>query len=148
MRDCYLDANILVYYKNEDSPFFEKATFIIQGLLKNDYRLFISPLTLDEFLYAFKMLFTQKKIPQQKVFRELKRGLREILSLPSLTLVGPPPTISAQLRIIDLMQAFSLQPRDAYHLFIMQEHHLRFFATFDNDFVKVFQEKIVLPVSL
>lgn len=36
------------------------------------------------------------------------------------------------------MYKYNLRSRDAYHLFIMVENKVKFFATFDADFDKVF----------
>lgn len=147
MKSCYLDANVLIYYKNEESPYFKKANQLIQTLVKEDCVFFVSPLVLDEFLYAIKFLLQRRKIKRSDIFRLLKRSLREILDLPNLGIANPPLGKGIQMRIISLMEEFGLSPRDAYHLLIMQEDDIHHFVTFDKDFKEVFKRKILLPVN-
>jgi len=147
MKTCYLDANVLVYYKNEESPFFGKANETIQQLVEDNYHLFISPLIIDEFLHSIKSLCQSKKIKKPKIFRLLRGALKDILALPALEIVNPPLAKSAQLKIISLMKNHSLRPRDAYHLLIIQENNIQSFATFDSDFKAVFEKGLVLRVE-
>jgi len=147
MKTCYLDANVLVYYKNEESPFFGKASEIIQQLVEDNYRLFVSPLVLDEFLHSIKSLCQSKKVKKPEIFRLLRRALKDILALPALEIVNPPLAKSAQLRIVSLMKNHSLRPRDAYHLLIIQENNIQSFATFDSDFKAVFKKGAISKVE-
>lgn len=146
-NNCYLDANVLVYYKNEDSPFFEKARKLIEQLLKQDSRLFVSPLVLDEFLFQFQILLRNKRVKRNKLFTLLDKALRDILDLPNLFIVNPPSTKKNQLKILSFMNEFGLRPRDSYHLLTMLENNIHFFVTFDNDFKAVFKQRILLPIT-
>ena len=146
-NNCYLDANVLVYYKNEDSPFFEKAKKLIEELLKQDSRLFVSPLVLDEFLFQFQILLRNKRVKRNKLFTLLDKALRDILDLPNLFIVNPPSTKKNQLKILSFMNEFGLRPRDSYHLLTMLENNIHFFVTFDNDFKAVFKQRILLPIT-
>jgi len=146
-NNCYLDANVLVYYKNEDSPFFEKAKKLIEQLLKQDSRLFVSPLVLDEFLFQFQILLRNKRVKRNKLFTLLDKALRDILDLPNLFIVNPPSTKKNQLKILSFMNEFGLRPRDSYHLLTMLENNIHFFVTFDNDFKAVFKQRILLPIT-
>lgn len=147
MRNCYLDANVLVYYKNEESPFFRKADAILHYLVENGWNLFISPLVLDEFLYAISILLQKKEPKKSDVFRLLKETLKEVLALPNLKIINPPLTKRAQLKVVPLMEKFNLRPRDAYHLSIMQVNNIQSFATFDDDFRAVFGQKSLSPIK-
>lgn len=141
IKTCYLDANILIYFKNENSPFYSKTSSLIEYLVTENYRLFISSLVIDEFLYGFKFHLGNRR---KDVFRSLERALSEILDLPNLELVNPPPEKFFQLKIIEIMKNFDLHPRDAYHLLMMIKNKIKFFATFDNDFKNVFKKKIII----
>ena len=57
-----------------------------------------------------------------------------------------PVGILDQLKVINYMQKYHLKPRDAYHLLTIMENNIDGFATFDNDFNKVFSAKILLEV--
>ena len=146
-NNCYLDANVLVYYKNEDSPFFEKARKLIEQLLKQDSRLFVSPLVLDEFLFQFQILLRNKRVKRNKLFTLLDKALRDILDLPNLFIVNLPSTKKNQLKILSFMNEFGLRPRDSYHLLTMLENNIHFFVTFDNDFKAVFKQRILFPIT-
>ena len=146
-NNCYLDANVLVYYKNEDSPFFEKAKKLIEELLKQDSRLFVSPLVLDEFLFQFQILLRNKRVKRNKLFTLLDKALRDILDLPNLFIVNLPSTKKNQLKILSFMNEFGLRPRDSYHLLTMLENNIHFFVTFDNDFKAVFKQRILFPIT-
>lgn len=145
IKACYLDANVLIYFKNKDSPFYSKTLMLIEYLVKNGYQLFISSLVVDEFLYGFKFHLENKK---QDVFRSLKKASSEILDLPNLELINPPSDKNFQLRVVEMMKDYNLFPRDAYHLLLMIENKIKFFATFDNDFKTVFKKKIIISPFL
>jgi len=144
IKACYLDANTLIYLKNEDSPFYSKTSALIEYLVTEDYRLFISSLVIDEFLYGFKFHLGNKKIKTKDIFISLNKALSEILALPNLELVNPPSEKNLQLKVVEMMKDYNLFPRDAYHLLMMTENKIKFFATFDNDFKNVFKKKIII----
>ena len=141
LNKCYLDANVLICFKNEDSQLFEKAIDLLQYLVDTGYMLYISPLVIDEFLYPMKFVLERKK--EKDTISLLKKSLEDILKLPRLKIVNPPEDLSSQLKVISLMKKFKLQPRDAYHLIIMLSHKIEYFATFDKDFEIVFEKGIV-----
>jgi len=145
MKKCYLDTNILVYLKNNDSPFYSKSINLIKYLIKKNYTLIISPLIIDEFLHQFRLLLIAKN--RKYIFPNLTTALKQTLALPKLKIINPPLTNQSQLKVIALMQKFSLRPRNAYHLLTMKTHKIKYFATFDNDFKKVFKQKILSPIN-
>jgi predicted nucleic acid-binding protein len=146
MPKCYLDSNILVYFKDESSPFHRQVVSQIGSLLEQEAQFFISPLVLDEFLHSFKqgLIFKYKKV--KDLPQKLKAALTEVLSLPKLSLVNPPLDFPKQLKVVDLMSKYYLRPRDAYHLLTMQFNDIDSFFSFDNDFKLVFAAKILKPV--
>ncbi|MBI3290435.1 type II toxin-antitoxin system VapC family toxin [Candidatus Microgenomates bacterium] len=140
MRKCYLDANLLFYWQDPESPFNEAATDIIKRLVESEYFLFTSSLILDEYLYTC-LKFSGK--PKSDMKSSLKLSLRKIFKLPHLQLINPTLDEKKHLGVIDLIVRYNLRPRDAYHVFIMRENKMKFIATFDTDFEKVFARGVV-----
>lgn len=136
MKKCFLDSNILVYFKDSLSVDYKHASQKILKLVSSDTELYISPLILDEFLYVFRSVLMRKKIPQ--LYKELQRAVVEILQLPLLSIVNPPLTSHQQLHVVEYMEEYSLKPRDAYHLLTIISNNIDSFATLDTDFKKVF----------
>lgn len=141
MNSCYLDANLLVYFKSESSDLYIQSKSLLKRASENNLAFSISPLCIDEFLYASIKEFARKKLPIDKYY--LQYHLKSILTLPNLSILNPPIDPESQLEVISLMQKYSLRPRDAYHLLIMRSNKIKYFATFDRDFDKVFQANIV-----
>lgn len=136
MNKCYLDSNILIYLKDSSSINHNKTVKNVRNLIKNRTRLFLSPLCLDETIHAFGIIF-------KKNFGIVTKVIDEILSIPRLEIVNPPTSIDENKRVLSLMKEYDLQPRDAYHLLTMQTNNIDGFATFDNDFKKVFASKLI-----
>jgi len=147
MKKCYLDSNILIYYKNQDSPFHSQTKTLITHLIINDFYPTISPLVIGEFIHQFRLLLINNKTKSSTVFINLTTALKQIFSLPHLEIINPPKSLQSQLKTIALMEKFSLRPRDAYHLLTMKHHQIKYFATFDQDFKKVFKQKILSPID-
>lgn len=142
MKKCYIDSNILVYFKDDDSIGFKSCCDLIVKLTSEETILYISPLCLDEFMYQFGIAL-KKKFPKEQIYKNLRISLESILEIPLINIINPPTDFEAQEKIIELMEKYSLRPRDAYHLLTMQMNNIDSFATFDNDFKKVFAEKIL-----
>lgn len=144
IKSCYLDANILVYYQDRISPFHNQSKLIIENLIQKGYAIALSSLSLDE--YEYTILSSSNK-PKQVILKNLKNCLRKLLRIPDIYLINPPIEFKKHLKVLNIMEKYSLKPRDAYHLFIMLENKIKFFATFDNDFVSVFQKKLITKFS-
>lgn len=140
MKKCYLDANTLLYFTNPSAQFHEQAIEIISSLLKQQLTLFISSLTLDEYFHN-AIRFSQ--VPKEQAFKDLKKGISRIKRLKNINLVNPPLELRRHIRVLNLMIKYQLKSRDAYHLFIMKENKIKYFATFDHDFDKVFQKGVL-----
>lgn len=147
MRKCYLDTNILIYLKNSDSLFHSKSVDLVKYLTRKNFGLAISPLILDEFLHQFRLLLLNHRKSKAIIYSNLAKALKQVLALPNLELLNPPITTQSQLKVITLMQKFSLRPRDAYHLLTTKHHKIKYFASFDNDFKKVFKQKVLIPIN-
>lgn len=143
MTKCYLDSNVLIYLKDELSVGFSKSRDLVESLILQNIDLTVSPLCLDEFLHEFGKAL-RKKIPEKDFFTHLERALASILALPHLSIVNPPTDPNAHLNVVSLMRTYSLRPRDAYHLLTMQTNGIDGFATFDNDFARVFAANLLV----
>ena len=142
MKKCYLDANVLIYFKDEDSSHHNLSVETITKLTKEGVNLVISPLVLDEFLYVLQYLL-RKSENKNKI---LTKALSDVLQLPHLKLISPPIEKEAQHFVLSYMENFNLRPRDAYHLLTMTYHEVTHFVTFDTDFASVFKGGIVKQI--
>ena len=140
MTGCYLDSNFLIYVKNEDASQHVIATAKLKQLTAQEQSLYVSPLILDEFIHGFCTLI---RIKTKINFSTVKQVLKNILGLPRLEIINIPNDVRSQIRVLDLMQKYSLHARDAYHLITMQINGIRNLATFDKDFNKVFSVKLL-----
>lgn len=142
MTKCYLDSNVLIYLKDEESIGFVRSRALIEKLASQNISLIVSSLCLDEFLHEFGKAL-RKKTPEKDFFTNLEKALTSILDLPNLSIVNPPNDANRQLEIISLMKTYALRPRDAYHFLTMLTNDIDGFASFDNDFHKVFAAKLI-----
>ncbi len=137
---CYLDSNILIYYQDRGSPFYQQTQEMIGRLVKDGLSLVISPLVLDEYIYN---TFASSDKTSKEKMQVIKLSLEEILKLPGLKVINPPLEKSKQFEVLRIMEKFSLKPRDAYHLLIALENKIKYLATFDHDFEGVFKKGIL-----
>lgn len=144
MKRCYLDANVLVYFKDESSPYHAQAISTLEKLVENKFTLYISPLVLDEFLYVLTYYLKQTRAADYAT--QLKRHLLSIFTIPNLSIVSPPDDKKKHIKVIDYIVSCSLRPRDAYHLLTMKEHKIKYFATFDTDFDQLFEKDVLKRV--
>lgn len=140
MKICYLDANLLAYYSNKNSPFHQKVRQLLKKLTAEEYELALSSLCLDEYIHT-SLRFSEES--KQNSLASLKKTLRKIFKLPKLRLINAPLETKKHLKVVNLIAKYNFQPRDAYHLFIMLENKIKNFATFDNDFKKAFDSGVV-----
>lgn len=136
MKTCYLDANVLYFFQDSQSLFHQKAEDMMRQLVEGGYILAISSLCLDEYLHTV-LRFSGKS--RQEMAGSLKSSLRKMFKLPGLILINPPQEKNKHIKVVGLIAKHDLRPRDAYHLFIMIHHKIRYFATFDTDFERVFE---------
>jgi len=138
IKKCYLDTNILIGFKHEDSIFYKRSKKLLKNLISESFTLYISPLVLDEFLFQIKLI-----LQRQQIYKLINEYLREILNIPKLKIINPPLSKQKQHQVLNYMEKYSLRPRDAYHLLIIKENKISHFATFDKDFKKVFKAKVI-----
>jgi predicted nucleic acid-binding protein len=144
MKKCYLDSNVLVYFKDEKSLYHKKVIEKFIFLIKNDFYFYVSSLVLDEFLYVFRYFL--EKNEKKDIFSKLKKALTEILAIPNLSIVSLSKEKEKQIEVISYMERYDLSPRDAYHLMIMKENAIDYFFTFDKDFELVFKGKFLKKI--
>ncbi|MBI5465633.1 type II toxin-antitoxin system VapC family toxin [Candidatus Gottesmanbacteria bacterium] len=142
MTGCYLDSNFLLYWKNEDAKQHQECVEILGKLVAKSVKLYISPLVIDEFIHSLKYLLLSRS-SSTNYYEILRKTLKEVLLLPRLEIISSPIDVPSQFQVLDFMQKFSLGPRDAYHLLTITVNQIDSFATFDNDFKKVFNAKLI-----
>lgn len=140
MKKCYLDTNLLLYYSDTDSPFYPQSTDLVSQLLIQKWELLISPLILDEY---FHNMIRFSRVSKKEALRNLKVSFSRITRLPGIELINPPELMKKQTKVLNMMAKYQLRSRDAYHLFIMRENKIKYFATFDNDFEEVFKKNLL-----
>lgn len=143
MKKCYFDSNVLVYLKDNNSPHQRAAMKLLALFTPIEYELYISSLTIDEYLHSSLFILRQHKISRDDQLQLLDTELKSILQIQQLRIVNPPTNKEINQHVIELMKDFHLNPRDAYHLLTMQENGIEEFATFDKDFKHVFSKKIL-----
>jgi len=141
MPKIFLDSNVLVYYKDELSLFHKEVLSRLEEWMRSGTMFCISPLVLDEFLYVLKFRYKDKK--KNEIFQSLKKAVKEILEVPFIELVNSPTGLKDQIKVVEYMEKYDLCPRDAYHLLTMIYNKIDSFATFDTDFNKVFEDKLI-----
>ncbi len=140
MNNCFLDANICISFVQNPHQFHDRAVSTLEHIIKLRFTPVVSPLVLDEFIYIIKRDYGSKSLVNTK------DRLSELLSIPNLMIVNPSPEPKQQVKILDLVAKYNLKPRDAYHLMTMQTNKIKYFATFDNDFSKVFKGRVLKPL--
>ena len=140
MKKCYLDANLLLYFNNFNSPFHSQADSILSKLINDGWQLFLSPLILDEYFHN-SLRFA--RLPRQVTLRVLKKSFNRLIKLPNIQLINPSQNLNSQRKVLNFMVRHQLRSRDAYHIFIMKENKIKFLATFDSDFERVFQKGLI-----
>lgn len=147
LNRCYLDSNVLVYLKDENSPHHPATRQLLKSLSPDRYTLYISSLTIDEFIHAAQFIIKQRKIVHENRYQILDKQLRTIIYLTNLNIVNPTTDKDENMLIVSTMREYNLSPRDAYHFLIMKEQGIEYFATFDKDFDKVFRSGEIRPIK-
>lgn len=146
MSNCYIDSNVLVNLKFTKSSHHKRASRILEILNPDDFQIYISSLTIDEIIHSLNFLLKHDGYAKKGRELYLENAIKSILGLPHLEIINPPTDKTKNKSVLKLMKEFSLRPRDAYHLLTMQEHDIKNFATFDNDFRKVVEKKVIIKV--
>lgn len=140
MNKCFIDANVLIYYKTEEDQKHKESVFLIADLVKKETELCISSLVVDEFVHA---LIKIAEIKKKKKAIVVKKALTDILELPLLTIVETPNTKEELGKITEVMEVFGLKPRDAIHLMTMIKNKIFYLASFDQNFEKAYKTGVI-----
>lgn len=140
MKKCYLDSNIVLSFIDPTAQFHQQSKQIFIKLVDEGWEIDLSALVLDECFHN-SLRFSKK--PRQEALEQLKFRYKKFIKLPQLKLVIQLPQLKKHNAVLNLMAKYSLRARDAYHIFIMKENKIKYFATFDNDFEEVFAKGIV-----
>ena len=143
----YLDANFLIAFFADKHPDKDSGRKLFFNLLKSNYVLFISPLTLDETWYKiWEIPHREKKLKKEKwpsvktFYPKIKVILDELKKLPeTFRLIQFENNLEIGINnAAENIGIHGLEPRDAFHLAYMQDLHIETIITKDKkDFNKV-----------
>jgi predicted nucleic acid-binding protein len=145
----YIDTNILYMYLRVDPAHLSAIKVFLNRIVSGELEVFLSIPVLDELFY--RLLLARVKdttdLNPLEVLRENQAeaigahsdvicgALRKLILLPHINLVGVDTTDFG--RMLDNIKAFSLLPRDALHVAIVQRLGLSAIASDDMDFDRV-----------
>jgi predicted nucleic acid-binding protein len=128
MNSVFLDANILLYAKNKNSAFHERATDVLESLSEENIIGYVTPYVLNEVHYVILKVHNQKLAQVH---------LAEILDLPNLKLVDFTFSIKDITAICSLATKYHLKTFDAFHAYYCKKLKIKSIATFDQDFKSI-----------
>lgn len=139
MKKAYLDANFLVCLFIPNNQYQAPAMQLFAQLRTNKYKLYISPLALDELWWA--VYEEKKKVGQiqqgiQEVFQEIKQSWEAIKNFSNAIkiLQIKRPIKEGVEKALDFIDNYNLKPRDAFHLATADSQDIKEFVTNDSDF--------------
>lgn len=144
MKRCYLDSNVVISFIDSTAQFHNQSKQILTRFVAESWEINLSALVLDE---CFHNSLRFSKETRQIAIKQLKFRYRKLIQLPNIKLVVQLPQLKKHTAVLNLMEKYNLRARDAYHLFIMKENKIKYFATFDHDFDSVFRKGLVKKFS-
>lgn len=139
MNKVYLDSNVLIAWQIVGHPFNHLAQRLLKKLLNHKLIFCLSPLTIDEYLYAILKYQKANLIPKEISPQQSLKAIAKINPF----YVNLQWDQSAFFSIYPLIEKYRLRPRDGFHLKIIQDNKIDYLASFDNDFKKVIKEGLV-----
>jgi predicted nucleic acid-binding protein len=145
----YVDTNVLYMYLRADPSHLDTIKTFLRRAIRGELRAFISIPMLDELFYRL-LLARVKQATGRNPLNVLRKdvagsidtyggavetAIRNLVALPHLELVGVETTDLD--RMLNNISTFSLLPRDALHLAIIQRLGLNSIASDDADFDRV-----------
>lgn len=138
MKKAYLDANFLICLFVPNHPYQAPAIQLFAKLRVDKYKLYVSPLALDELWWA---IYEEKKktgrVKQgiQEVFEELERSWEAIKNYKKLSVIQiKRPLEFGVEKALGFIKKFNLHPRDAFHLATANSREIKDFVTNDPHF--------------
>jgi len=145
----YVDTNILYMYLRVDPAHLSAIKVFLNRIVRGEINAFVSIPVLDELFYRLLLARVKEATDRNPldVLREnqaeaiaahsdvISSSLRKLTLLPHINLVGVDTTDFN--RMLENIQAFSLLPRDALHVAIVQGLGLNGIASDDTDFDRV-----------
>ena len=141
-RIFYIDANVLVSYLIKGHPLHEEADKLLKLYEMNKFLIALSPLVVDEVLYAVRALkrkgFLEGK--EERVVKALANSDFVFVNLPYWNR-------GVIEEVYRFMKKYHLKPRDAFHLKIMVDNSIKHLLTFDKDFNFAAESGIIEVIS-
>jgi predicted nucleic acid-binding protein len=145
----YVDTNILYMYLRVDPAYLSVIKAFLGRIVGGEIEAFVSIPVLDELFYRLLLARVKEETDRNPltVLRERQAetiethsdvivgSLRKLTMLPHMNLVGVDATDFS--RMLENIQSFSLLPRDALHVAIVQRLGLHGIASDDTDFDRV-----------
>jgi predicted nucleic acid-binding protein len=139
-RAVYLDANFLVDWLVRKEPVLRKRARSLLARLLTQFDMFvISPLVIDEFWKGIKEEIDVNRTHSYSadfLQRQLESCTTTILNYHKIQVVQFQDPRTGITVALGLLQKFSLKPRDAFHIAIMQDHQIVTLVTRDDELVK------------
>ena len=124
----YVDSNIFIYAAIDSTEKGEKARKVIDKIANGEIKAYISPLVIDEVMWVI----------QKMVNRETAHEVGSlIISLPLIWLDISYETVKTSLSVYER----GLDPRDAFHVSVMEEYNISEILSEDKDFDKISEIK-------
>ncbi len=147
-RAVFVDANVFHFYLRGPKDVRKESTDFLERVEKGEISGYTSTLVLDELMYKILLRKIEEKHKQnplvviEKNFEEIgknssyvKDAVDLVLGITELNVLNI--TREDLQNVPDLMELFSLLPRDALHLSVMFGHNINDIASSDNDFDRV-----------
>ncbi len=145
----YVDTNVFYMYLRSDPAYLDTIKTFWYRVARGEIQAFSSPLAFDELFYRLLLarikdttqnhpLDLLRNNPKKAIathHRPIREAIQNFTHLPHLAIVAVQPTDLEQM--MDNIGQFSILPRDALHLAIMQRLRLSTIASDDLDFDRV-----------
>ncbi|MEJ2556823.1 MAG: type II toxin-antitoxin system VapC family toxin [Anaerolineae bacterium] len=145
----YVDTNVLYMYLRADPDHLPTIKVFLERVVRGEILAFVSVPVLDELFYRLLLARVREATDRNPLdlLREdlagaiaahgriIETAMRKFVALPNLNLVGVETTDFN--RMLDCVVTFSLLPRDALHVAIIQRLGLTTIASDDTDFDRI-----------
>lgn len=146
----YLDANFLIAYFADNHDDHDSSKILFFNLLKQDCKMYISVLGLDETWYKIWEVL-QKDVPKEnrKSFKQFYNEIKQILEAleglsDNIKIIQFEKDLNTGIKqSVENIGNFDMRPRDAFHLAYMQDCDLQAIVTKDK---KTFNKPTSLKV--